>query len=288
MKLHGLVLILVATLATLGTQKHVAPSRTIQGPQQAPQLPGISIVDETSIPSKDALTMTRLILGVDKDDYVRMYRWYEESGKPPTKPVVCRYLGQRIRESGGLPLARLLPKKEVPVLAYRVTRTSFLRYHVVLTWGFDKYEPSVNPNPSYNLYVIEEDPRTRRARVVHTEEQAGGELKQFLVLDMSGNGQVEIIDVSLDGETELGSIRVLNPDGTLKLLQSFDGSQVHFTSEDDAVLNGYHLWVQQKNYGCVKEREACFTEKTYQWSLEKSLFVPWEPPKNNSTDTAKH
>lgn len=237
---------------------------------QDPQLPKIAVVDKTAIPWKGGTGATKLVLGVDSDDCVRIYSWDEEKGKPATKPRITRYLGQRLRESGGLPLRGLLPRTEVPVLAHRITHGA-TRYHVIVTSGFDKYEPTVNPNPSYNLYVVAENLETRQARVVEAQEQAGGELRQFLAQDMSRNGQLEVIDVSLDGETETGTVRLLSTNGQLKVLQTFDGDGVYFTSEDQSLSSQYQLVVEEKDYGCTVG--PCVTHKMYVWSPTKNRFV---------------
>ena len=93
------------------------------------QLPGVTIIDRATVSWDKGGGVTRVVLGVDQDDIVCVYRWFEEPGKPPTKAEVERYLGQHIRQSGGLSLNGLLPKNEVPVLAYRITRSRSLRQH---------------------------------------------------------------------------------------------------------------------------------------------------------------
>ncbi|SRR5579883_1757651 len=276
MKIVYIMVILLAFFAWGEWHELAGFPKSFNRDDRVAQLPGVMVIDSDTIPWKEGPGVTRIILGVDRDDNVRVYRWSEEKGVLDSSAEVERNLGQRIKESGGLPLSRLLPRKEVPVLSFRVTRGSSVRYHIIVTWGLAKHDYSSGRSTGravYKLYVIRENTRARQAEVVFTD-RGGENLKQFLVADMGKNGRTEIVDVSLDGETELCTIRLLRPDGTLRTLQTFDGYRTKVEGEDYPSANGYFLRVEDKVYGCSKP--PCITMKTYQWSPEKSEFIEWQ------------
>src|ERR1700676_5036274 len=71
-------------------------------------------------------------LTVDRDDNIKLYRWFEMWDRSISGFRVSQYLGRRVNYSGSLSLAGLIPKSEVAANAFRITSDDQRVFHVVL------------------------------------------------------------------------------------------------------------------------------------------------------------
>jgi hypothetical protein len=253
---------------------HVLPQEILDR-QQPQQVPGLKVVDEVTVKYDTIPGVTRVVLGVDQDDFIKVYRWSEEHGRVTTRPEIIAYLGQRVTHSGSLALEPLLPKREVAAEAFRFTRNELTRYHVVLTWRFltpERKGPS--GNVYYSLYVITEDLQKKTARVTYKEDEINAELRGFLARDLSGDGSVVIVDVGSEAKVAFANVRVLDTSGNVHLVQTVDaGYEIYLLGTRWAESGGSMLLEDEVLCKDLKP-ERCPSYRNLQWSPEKKQFLP--------------
>lgn len=204
-------------------------------------------------------------LAVDRDDVIR------EIGKEPGDPkgpVVEANLGVRIKESGGLPLASLVPSDKVPVSAKRVSLSNGARIHVVVAWGFSSDSPGPD-TPICHLFVTQEE-GGKVKQLVHQE--LGEAIIQFIVEDLYGDGKFEVLVTTQNYGFQIMNIWQIQPNGKIREIQTIDGDQVH-TLQDRFMTNdlGITAWTKAQN---CEGAELCYSVTQYKWSPKQSRYVP--------------
>jgi hypothetical protein len=256
------------------------PSSTTSGQETRPrleagELSGERIYDELVTPAGGGMNAMHFVLAVSRDDALTVSTFIEVEGKERASREIDYYLGQRVTRSGDLDLERLLPTGEVATAAYRFTRGPIARYHVILTWAFDKDDPAgPNGHVHYNIYVITENRRTKSAKVTYREIEINEQLIHLLVRDLGGDGYVEIVDIGREAAYTTVKVRILDPEGRVTLVQTLDDSYNVLVVGELWALEPLTLLLEQKADSNDPRGVRCYADKAMQWSREKRQFVP--------------
>ncbi len=209
---------------------------------------------------------------VDKDDNIKTYTWFERPDHSVSELRVSEYLGQRINQSGTLPLQGLLPKGVLPARAFRVTSNDGTCSHVVLTWALS-LEVEGSPNAWYGLYVFDQPPGAHIARRTYFAANINFNLSYVLVRDLGGGGLAEIIDIGYEAQGETANIRQLRRDGSVQLLQRIDSNYITFVGDRDTYSYALRLedpWPADKQ---LKPDEPCSVVRVLKWMPEEDRFI---------------
>jgi hypothetical protein len=253
---------------------------TIAAQLTSPNLPasdlsGERIYDELVMPGKAGMIETHFVLAASRDDVVTVSSFFQASGEPPTRREVTDYLGQRVTQSGELHFGRLLPAGEVATAAYRFTRGPITRYHVILTWAFDKDDPAgPSGHVHYNIYLITENRKTKFAKITYREIEINAQLINLLVRDLSGDGYVEIVDIGREAAYTTAKLRILDPKGTVKFVQKLDDSYNALVVGERWAFEPITILLEDKADSNDPRGARCYADRALQWSQEKRQFVP--------------
>jgi len=274
-RIHAGRVIQTVILALLCIPPMITAGQLTRPKLQASELFGERIYDEVIAPAWDGIDATHFILAASQDDAVTVSSFFQTRGESPTPREIKYYLGQRVTRSGDLDLGRLLPTGEVATAAYRFSRGPIARYHVVLAWAFDKDDP-VGPNGHvhYNIYVITENRKTKSAKVTYKEIEVNEELIHLLVRDLSGDGYVEIVDIGRAAAYTTAKLRILDPQGNVKFVQTLPDSYNVLVLGERWALEPVALLLEEKADTNDPRGVRCYADKALEWSQEKRQFVP--------------
>jgi len=240
----------------------------------SPKFVNKTIVDfgEISVGKKQK---TKTLLTVDRDDRVELYVARITDGAPLPEPEFERYLGNRIYYSGQKLFGSALPANVVPTAAFQAAFDSGQKFHVVLGLMLQKSEELTRA--TYNIYVLQEDPKSGSLRLVSKEEELDVEPSFFTVLPSANGNTYRVIDVGGGDGPELATVRSLGPDGSLRHIQSFSAYQIKFFPP---FLDRYGSFLLIEKADCNGSKaDFCYNHKTLEWYEPKQQYLPPQSPR---------
>ena len=249
---------------------HESVASTQERPNQIPSTD--EVVDQASFPLKNKGLSSHVALAVDRDDNIKLYSWFERSDHAVSEFRVSEYLGRRISQSGSLSLSQLVPKHEIAALSFRVTSADQRIFHIVLSWGISR-EDAESPEPWYSLHVFEQLPGSHDGRQVYSEQNINLKLSYMQVRNLGGSGLTEIIDIGSEDRGEVATVRLLEKDGQVRLLQHVEGDQITLLGDrfsDSYVLRIENQWSAGKQ---LKAGNPCSQVRELKWSSDKIRFI---------------
>jgi len=246
------------------------PTSATPLPQNAPVFSGQEVVAERSWTVDAQGRIGHGAIVVDRDSNVREYLWFEERDHSLSSPKALAYLGQRLSESGTLPLRGLLPEGMVAVRAARVTYDSDATYHAVVAWGYEKVGDA--PIAGYGVFVLLQKGGHSDARLVFKDEGVNEELQDFLVRDFGSDGTTEIVDIGRSGHVVSATVREIGRDGRVKKLQVLDAFRITIFG-DSFTQGGYQAYLEDVEPNGPDPRKLCYRFRVLNWSKEARLFL---------------
>jgi hypothetical protein len=227
------------------------------------ELPGEQVLDEITEPSETDGS-SRTLLTVDQDNTVKVFvaRARKRGGADAFR--LERLLGQRVDASGGMPLKALLRPNEIPVIARTVSLDRGLRLHIVVTWRLVRGYYG----PYYSILAFTEDRDQRRVSLIYRDQDRAGELKKFLVQDVNHDGAVDVVDVGSDGRRDTITVRSIQKDGHIRVIQQLSGYLIRFDPDRWPDTDQPIVIEEQSSANCGR------VQHDYVWSRVDGKYVP--------------